>query len=277
MEVDASVPWDVSHVTESAVYAKGDDLGWKMYAFAIVLEFINAGLSIKRSFLLLDTTLNISTPEGVELQLPAAGLAPRALAWLIDALIKYASLFVIIIVLQLFGDFGDGVVMIGMFVILWFYNVLFEVFNAGATPGKRALGLRVMNVNGTPVDWSGSLIRNLIRFVDVLPGCYAFGCTSVLLSDKFQRLGDLAAGTFVIHQPKVRALPKRNDAKPIALSLPLTLDEQHAIVSFGERASSLNSQRTEELAAILKTTLSDVDGERLRGHANWLAGGGRAP
>ena len=248
-----------------------------MHAFALVLEFINAAFSIERTYLLLDTTLNISTPEGVELQLSAAGLAPRALAWLIDALVKYTSLFVIIIVLQLLGDFGSGVIMIGMFVVLWFYNVLFEVFNNGATPGKRVLGLRVMNVNGTPVDWSGSLIRNLIRFVDVLPGCYAFGCTSVLLSDKFQRLGDLAAGTFVIHQPKQLLLAKRNEAKPIALSVPLTLDEQHAIVSFGERAPSLNSHRTEELAAILRPTLADVDGDRLRGHASWLAGGGRTP
>ena len=227
--------------------------------------------------MLLDTTLNISTPEGVELKLPAAGLASRSLAWLIDALIKYSSLFGIAIVLQLLGDFGGGLMLIGMFLLLWFYNVLFEVLNNGATPGKRAMGLRVMNINGTPVGWSGSLIRNLIRFVDVLPGCYAFGCTSVLLSDKFQRLGDLAAGTFVIHQPKTRVVQKRNDAEPIALSVPLTLDEQHAIVSFGERASSLNVQRTEELAAILSPILPDISGERLRGHASWLAGGGRKP
>ena len=225
--------------------------------------------------MLLDTTLNIGTPEGVELKLPAAGLAPRSLAWLIDALIKYTALFMIMIVLNLLGDFGGGILMVSMFVLLWFYNVLFEVFNNGATPGKRALGLRVMNTNGTPVDWSGSLIRNLIRFVDMLPGCYAFGCASVLLSKNFQRLGDLAAGTFVIHQPGKHSQPKPNDAKPVALMLPLSLDEQHAIVSFGERASSLNSERSEELAEILKPVLADVSAERLRGHASWLAGSGR--
>ena len=225
--------------------------------------------------MLLDTTHNIGTPEGVELKLPAAGLAPRSLAWLIDAMIKYTAVFVIMIVLGLFGKFGGGIMMVAVFLLLWFYNVLFEVFNNGATPGKRALGLRVMNINGTPVDWSGSLVRNLIRFVDALPGCYAFGCTSVLLTKNFQRLGDLAAGTFVIHQPKQSAVPKPNNAEPEAVILPLSLDEQHAIVSFGERASSLNTERSEELAKILQPVLPGVDAKRLRGHASWLAGSGR--
>mgnify|MGYP003628603859 CR=1 FL=1 len=225
--------------------------------------------------MLLDTTLNIGTPEGVELKLPVAGLAPRSLAWLIDALIKYVAIFVFMIVGSLLGKVGGGLTLLVLFIALWLYNVLFEVFNNGATPGKRALGLRVMNTNGTPVDWSGSVIRNLIRFVDVLPGCYAFGCTSVLLSKNFQRLGDLAAGTFVIHDPGKRPLPKPNDAQPVPLLLPLSLAEQHAIVSFGERASTLNSERSEELAGILKPVFADVDAERLRGHASWLAGSGR--
>ena len=152
--------------------------------------------------MLLDTTYNIATPEGVELRLPIAGLASRSLAWLIDALIKFTALIVIAIAVQFFGELGGGVLLIGMFLLLWFYNVLFEVLYHGATPGKSALGLRVMNVNGTPVGWSGSLIRNLIRFVDALPGCYAFGCATVLISRHFQRLGDLAAGTIVVYQPK---------------------------------------------------------------------------
>lgn len=225
--------------------------------------------------MLLDTTYNIGTPEGVELRLPVAGLASRSLAWLVDALIKFASLIVISIILQFLGDFGVGVLLIGMFLLLWFYNVLFEVLNHGATPGKRALGLRVMNMNGTPVNWSGSLIRNLLRFVDTLPGCYAFGCISVLMSKQFQRLGDLAAQTIVVYQPKQLPVSKRSDAEPIALKVPLSLDEQQAIVSFGERAANLNSERAEELAALLRPLLSNVNKERLCSHANWLIGGGQ--
>jgi uncharacterized RDD family membrane protein YckC len=225
--------------------------------------------------LLLDTTYNIATPEGVELRLPVAGLASRSLAWLIDALIKFAVLLVASIIFQVFGELGGGLLLIGMFLLLWFYNVLFEVLNHGATPGKRALGLRVMNVNGTPVGWTGSLIRNLLRFVDALPGCYAFGCIAVLVSKEFQRLGDLAAGTIVVYQPKERPITRSIDVEPIPVKVPLSLDEQQAIVSYGERAASLNSERAEELAAVLQPLLHDVDKDRLRGHANWLVGGGR--
>lgn len=226
--------------------------------------------------MLLDTTYDIATPEGVELRLPVAGLASRSLAWLIDALIKFVLLVVFSIVFQFMGDMGVGIMLLGIFLILWFYNVLFEVLYHGATPGKRALGLRVMNVNGTPVGWTGSLIRNLIRFVDTLPGCYAFGCIAVLLTRRFQRLGDLAAGTIVVYQEKQRHTTSVNDATPLPVKVPLTLDEQQAIVSFGERAAGLNSERAEELAGCLQPVWSDVDTAKLRGFASWLLGGGRA-
>ena len=65
--------------------------------------------------MLLDTTYNIATPEGVELRLPVAGLASRSLAWLIDALIKFAILLVASIFFQLFGELGGGLLLIGMF------------------------------------------------------------------------------------------------------------------------------------------------------------------
>ena len=226
--------------------------------------------------MLLDTTYDIATPEGVELRLPVAGLGSRSLAWLIDALIKFVILVAFSIVLQVLGDFGVGIMLLGGFLVLWFYNVLFEVLYHGATPGKRVLGLRVMNANGTPVGWSGSLIRNLIRFIDTMPGCYAFGCTSVLLSRRFQRLGDLAAGTIVVYQEKQQRTKSLNDAQPSPVRIPLTLDEQQAIVSFGERAASLNSERAEELAGCLRPLWPDIDTAKLRSFASWLIGGGHA-
>lgn len=224
---------------------------------------------------MLDTTYKIATPEGVELKLPVAGLGSRSLAWLIDALIKSVALSVAAGILQFAGAFGLGLRLIGAFLVLWFYNVLFEVLNHGATPGKKALGLRVMNANGTPVGWTGSLIRNLIRFVDSLPGCYAFGCVSVLLSRNFQRLGDLAAGTIVVHHAKNVTQVRAKDADVIDVAVPLSPDEQQAIISFGERAPSLNKERAEELAGLIRPILPDVDATRLQGHANWLAGGAR--
>jgi len=226
--------------------------------------------------LLLDTTYNIATPEGVELRLPLAGLAPRSLAWLVDALIKFALFIIASIVLGFLGDLGTGMILVSAFLLLWFYNVLFEVFNHGATPGKKALGLRVTNINGTPVGWSGSLIRNLIRAVDTLPGCYAFGCISVLVSDRFQRLGDLAAGTVVVYKPKKPSLSNINDIEAAPVRVPLALDEQQAIVGFGERATGINSERAEELAALLAPIFGEVDAAQLQAYANWLVGRDRS-
>lgn len=219
---------------------------------------------------MLDTTHDIATPEGVELRLPLAGLASRSLAWLIDASIKLVAFTITSIVLQFMGRFGGGLALIAAFLVLWFYNVLFEVFNHGATPGKQALGLRVMNINGTPVSWTGSIIRNLIRAVDALPGCYAFGCVSVLLSRQFQRLGDLAAGTIVVYKPRQLESSRNASGESLPVKVPLSLDEQQAIVSFGERASRISSDRAEELAHILEPVLGELDAAKLRAHANSL-------
>ncbi len=223
----------------------------------------------------LDTTHNIATPEGVELRLPIAGLGSRALAWLIDAIIKTVALMVGATIFALLGDTGDALYLLGFFVLVWFYNVLFEVFNHGTTPGKAIVGLRVMNANGTPVGWSGSIIRNLVRVVDTLPGCYAFGCVSVLLSRNFQRLGDLAANTIVVYAEDDATPGMRRDVDPLPVRIPLTLEEQQAIVSFGERARRLNRDRAEELAELLLPVLGETDAERLGRHAAWLAGAAR--
>ncbi|HEX7080609.1 MAG TPA: RDD family protein [Gammaproteobacteria bacterium] len=225
--------------------------------------------------MLLDTTYDIATPEGVELRLPLAGLAPRALAWLVDAGIKTGVLLFASMFLRVLGVFGLGVYFVVTFVLLWFYNVLFEVLGHGATPGKRSFGIAVVNRNGTPVGWSASIIRNLIRAVDVLPGCYAFGCISVLISGRFQRLGDLAAGTVVVHRPRASATPPRpraDDVDPLPVVVPLSREEQQAIVDFGERFGRLNVERAEELAAVLRPVFSDVNAARLRAYAGWLAG-----
>lgn len=205
--------------------------------------------------------------------MPVAGLAPRAMAWLVDAILKTVILIIVSIPLAFFGDLGEGLYLLVFFVMLWFYNVLFEVLAEGATPGKKALGLRVMNTNGTPVGWTNSLLRNLIRAVDALPGCYAFGCVAVLLSRDFQRLGDMAAGTLVVYADKSIEPGSFTGVESLPVKIPLTLDEQHDVVSFGERAPRLNPERAEELAGLLEPVFAEVDAARLRRHAAWLVRG----
>ncbi|MEL7537760.1 MAG: RDD family protein [Pseudomonadota bacterium] len=223
--------------------------------------------------MLLDTTHKIETPEGVELSLPLAGLAPRSLAWLIDTLIKVVVFALAAAVFSVLGRLGFGLILLLAFLLLWFYDVIFEVFNHGATPGKSALNLRVMNINGTPVGWSGSLIRNLIRFVDSLPGVFFVGFVSVLLSPRFQRLGDLAANTIVVHAAANRPAQRAGTERVEPVKIPLTPSEQQAVVSFGERAPQISDDRAEELAALLEPLFGEVDADKLRGYASWIAGG----
>ena len=223
--------------------------------------------------MLLDTTHTIATPEGVELNLPLAGLAPRALAWIIDTFIKLVVYSLVAGILSATGAIGWAVILLLAFVLLWFYDVLLEVFNHGATPGKMALGLKVVNIDGTPIGWGPSLVRNLIRFVDSLPGVFLVGLIAVLTTSRFQRLGDLAANTIVIHSGRDSAGQRDDDIKAIPVKFPLTAAEQQAVVSFAERGRQISEDRAEELAALLKPVFGDIDAAKLRGHAHWVAGG----
>jgi uncharacterized RDD family membrane protein YckC len=224
---------------------------------------------------LLDTLRPVETPEGIALELRLAGPVVRALAWTIDSLLKYGLLWLCFIALTALGTTGYGLLLIAVFLMEWFYPVLFEVYSDGATPGKRMLKLKVVSDNGAPVDFSASLIRNLLRTADFMPLCYGFGLMCMLLNRNFKRLGDLAASTIVIYrdadvvQPLLPAGP--------ALPLPLTLApaEQQLLINFAERSHHLNPQRQAELADYLQAltgkTGSAATGQLLA-NARWLLG-----
>jgi uncharacterized RDD family membrane protein YckC len=79
------------------------------------------------------------------------------------------------------------------------YYVLFDLFWNGQSPGKRRVGIRVIRTDGTPITISESLIRNLVRIVDFLPAMYGVGVIAMFIDKQSRRLGDLAAGTLVVH------------------------------------------------------------------------------
>lgn len=224
---------------------------------------------------MLDTYREVETPEGVELQLRAAGPVARALAFVIDLLLRGVILVLLSISLSIVGNFGMGLFLIAVFMMEWFYPVLFEVYRQGETPGKRMLGLRVLNDNGTPVGWGPSLVRNLLRAVDFLPSFYGFGLASMLLSRDFKRLGDHAAGTIVVYQDRGLRNVAIPDLPAFAPPLNLNLAEQRAVITFAERSQRLTDSRSEELADLL-TPLTGVQGrpgiQRLYQMANWLVG-----
>ena len=224
---------------------------------------------------MLDTYREVETPEGVELQLRAAGPVARALAFVIDLLLRGVILILLSISLSIVGNFGMGLFLIVVFMMEWFYPVLFEVYRQGETPGKRMMGLRVLNDNGTPVGWGPSLVRNLLRAVDFLPSFYGFGLSSMLLSRDFKRLGDHAAGTIVVYQDRGLRNVAIPDLPAFAPPLNLNLAEQRAVITFAERSQRLTDSRSEELADLL-TPLTGVQGrpgiQRLYQMANWLVG-----
>ena len=90
------------------------------------------------------------------------------------------------------------------FAISLLYGILTEWFWRGQTVGKRLLGLRVVEASGLRLRPSQIVVRNLLRFVDLLPGLYLVGGVCCVLSSRRQRLGDIAAGTIVIRTPQLK-------------------------------------------------------------------------
>ncbi|MCP4992802.1 MAG: RDD family protein [Gammaproteobacteria bacterium] len=225
--------------------------------------------------MLLDTTRAYEAPEGVELELRLAGPVVRACAWAIDALIRGVLYGVIGLVLSFFGGVGLSIMLISFFLLEWFYPVVFEVYS-GQTPGKKAMGIHVVHDNGTPISWSASIVRNLVRTIDFLPFLYGFGLISMLLNKEFRRLGDLAAGTLVTYKQKSEERPKLPEAQPLQPAAELNVDEQLLLLLYAERSNTLSSQRRIELANLL-TELTGQKGEAavkaVWGNARWLAQG----
>ena len=138
---------------------------------------------------MLDTTREVEVPEGITLSLPVASLVSRSLAFLIDLVARFAIIFTFVQLFSVFGEFGQGLILITAFLVEWFYPVLLELFYNGQTIGKKVLGIMVINDDGTPIDWSSSIVRNLLRFADFLPFLYGFGLISMMFSRDFKRLG----------------------------------------------------------------------------------------
>lgn len=143
----------------------------------------------------IDTRQRIELTEGVEIWLPIAGPTVRAMAYLIDFLIRWGILIVVAIVIGLSStmlgeNVAQGLILLFMFWWTWFFYVFYEVGKRGASPGKRAMGLRVVQTSGAPLTWSQAIVRNFLRFVDALPVGYAFGLVACLSGNSFQRLGD---------------------------------------------------------------------------------------
>lgn len=215
---------------------------------------------------MLDTRYRVEIPGGIHLEAQVVGPIPRCFAFAIDLIIRGVVMFVISLLSLPFGiaGVGGGFLLICLFALEWLYPVLFEVFWRGQTPGKRILGIAVINDDLTPVTLGTSMIRNLLRTVDFLPLFYLAGLVTMFSNRRFQRLGDMAAGTLVISlRESARAAPIRG-VEPLAPSTSLLRTEQISIIDFLQRSAQLSPPRQQELAAILEGITHDGKDDGVR-------------
>lgn len=226
----------------------------------------------------LDTLTLVETPEGIDLHAGLVGPVPRTLAFVVDLLIRFAIVIALWLVLIMLGlsEFGYGVYLIGYFILDWWYPVLFEVYRNGQTPGKKAFDIKVVNEDLTPIGFGPSLIRNLLRSVDFLPLFYGFAYLSMVITGKFQRLGDLAARSVVIYdETNKRDTSSLKDTQVIAPNMVLSAKVQTAIIDFSLNQRDLSAARQAELASILEPYIpKHVDNkvDYIRGIGKWLLG-----
>ena len=226
----------------------------------------------------LDTVVATETPEGIVLELRPAGLSARFYAFLLDLALRGLALQFMSIPLGLMGGMGLGILLIVAFLIEWLYPVVFELTRSGATPGKRVFRLKVVMDNGLPVTPAASLARNLLRVADFLPVLYGFAIVSMLLRRDGKRLGDLAAGTMVVHEYALAARVTIADVAPLPPSTRLRPQDQAAVIALAARASTLTAERLDELAALAASVSGDQGRQgpdvtrRVLGVAQWLLG-----
>jgi uncharacterized RDD family membrane protein YckC len=151
--------------------------------------------------------LVLRTPEGITFSLLLASPVSRCLAWTIDEACIFGAWGLTRQVVSAGGWLSPGliqaVLVVGYFVISIGYGMACEWYWRGQTVGKRVMRLRVMDEQGLHLQLNQVVIRNLLRVIDILPGFYMVGGVMCLVTRKSQRLGDIAAGTVVVRQPRL--------------------------------------------------------------------------
>jgi uncharacterized RDD family membrane protein YckC len=197
--------------------------------------------------------LTIDTPEHIALEFTLASAGSRFLALAVDTLIQ-AGVFVAVSLLALgiatvaaiavrdFAPWVLAILVFSGFILYYAYFAFFEAIWSGQTPGKRIVGLRVIATSGRPLGVFEAILRNLLRIVDQMPVIYAVGIFSVFLTERNQRLGDLAAGTVVVHDRQIdrEALGRAPSSTTVRLGAArLTPEEVQTIETFLRRRDDL--------------------------------------
>jgi uncharacterized RDD family membrane protein YckC len=214
---------------------------------------------------MIDTVLEIDTPEHLAFRTRIGGPARRMFAWTIDLVVRGFILLGLSIATNIiFGSVAlqgvaTGIILFAIFLLEWGYYLIFEMATGGRSPGKMALKLRVVRTNGLPITWRESFLRNLLRAADLVlfpPHFLLLGPVVMALDGKFRRLGDLVAGTIVVVEEasKVRsksAVPHDEAmVSELPSSLPLDRTDLEALELFVKR-EHMSEARRAELARIV--------------------------
>lgn len=210
-----------------------------------------------------EDTTKVDSPEGVQLELTLAGLGTRMIAQMLDWLIKLGVGLGLLLLLEP-SRLGSTVLLVSLTLVSFFgYELFFETIWSGRTPGKRASRVRVVMADGSPVTFTAALVRSLLRIVDFLPTLYGLGAILVFVTSKNQRLGDLAAGTIVVREPKAveAGLTTMLDhvSVPAGFDATAITQEQLAVArSYLLRRSTLSPDVADRLASQIATDLRTV-------------------
>jgi uncharacterized RDD family membrane protein YckC len=217
-------------------------------------------------------TLLVKTPEGIVFSLLLAGPVTRFLAWAVDIACVGVLCSIVGTLVGILGlislDFARAVIVLAYFIIQIGYGIVTEWFWRGQTIGKRLLRLRVMDAQGLRLQFSQIVIRNLLRCVDLLPACYLVGGLACLASRRGQRLGDVAANTIVVRNPKIK---EPNLDQLLAGKYNSLRDHPHLAARLHQRVSPTEARvalralmRREELNAQARVELFHVIADRFR-------------
>lgn len=168
-------------------------------------------------------SVHITTTQNVTIEYEHASLRERILAYLLDMLILTVGYYVLLLLLRLV--FGDGLLSgVSNLAIVWLspiaafflYNILFEIWNGGQTPGKKALNIKVVRLDGKDPEWGDVVLRSIMHLVDSLASAGIIGLLLIKTTSKCQRLGDMAANTTVIRLFASRFLFRLEDILSIS-------------------------------------------------------------
>ncbi len=229
----------------------------------------------------LNRVITVRTPENIEITYLLAGPTGRAAAYFIDLLVLYGVMVFGIQILALMiaelernaGDRSGNLAAIlmtaGFFLVYESYFMILEWFMNGQTPGKRLLGIRVIKRGGYALGFLDSVIRNLLRVIDFIPLFYGVGLVSLLLTRSCQRIGDMAAGTFVVYQEEVKTSsllvqPPRTratfDPLPPALLAAVPVEAVTLADEYLTSREQLLPRPRQEIAAALVTLITRASG-----------------